>query len=310
MKINKNLHVVAFVAAMMALGAQATPVSSDDAVRAVTAWSSAKGAAFANPGIADRAEAVCDDGGSILYWIVSMSNGGAVVVSPDTELDPIVSVLNKYPGSFPAGHPLPYMLKHDMSGRLAALANGGISEGAKEAAKAQWKKYGVPRTKKNGAMLKGASLADGDSSKYVRRIVDGFEEGGRYTHWNQEFLNGKPCYNKDTPNNYPCGCVATAGAAILQFFNCTNDPGEVASTKTSVDGRTKSYSTKEGENDWTILPAAFGGEDDSIELPDDDGYELLGRVCYNLGVLVDMQWAANSSGALKAARLADREPME
>lgn len=295
MKINKNLHVVAFVAAMMALGAQATPVSSDDAVRAVTAWSSAKGAAFANPGIAERAEAVCDDGGSILYWIVSMSNGGAVVVSPDTELDPIVSVLNKYPGSFPAGHPLPYMLKHDMSGRLAALANGGISEGAKEAAKAQWKKYGVPRTR--APLLKGASLADGDSSKYVRRIVDGFEEGGRYTHWNQEFLNGKPCYNKDTPNNYPCGCVATAGAAILQFFNCTNDPGEVASTKTSVDGRTKSYSTKEGENDWTILPAAFGGEDDSIEIPDDDGYELLGRVCYNLGVLVDMQWAANGSGA-------------
>ena len=68
MKFNKNFHVVALFAAMIALNAQATPVSSVQACRAVSAWAAANGSAFANPGTALSAEPEYDtDGITKLY---------------------------------------------------------------------------------------------------------------------------------------------------------------------------------------------------------------------------------------------------
>ena len=334
MKIHKNLHVVALVAAMMALGAQAAVVSSSDVSRAVSAWASANGTAFANPGSAVAVEPMCDDDGTnVLCWIVSMSNGGAVIASPDTDLDLVVAVLEKYDGSFPAGHPLPSILKNDMRNRLAVLAERnaastastrprlraaapGTSEenaaGGSEpdeqleisitAANGQWAKYGVLGTDSR-PRLRGASLDGGDASPYVRRIVDGFENGGRYTHWNQS----QGIYNYYTPNNEVCGCVATAGAAILQFFNCTNDPGEVASTVKGgchLYGASYSCMTLEGETDWTTLPAeTYGGT--AAGALDEAGKQLLGRATYNMGVLVGMSWAEDGAGSESGAYVKD-----
>ena len=123
MKIHRNLHVVALVAAMMALGTQAAPVSSEQVLGAVSAWAAANGAAFAGPGSAVAARPVCDDDGTnVLYWVVTMSNGGAVITSPDTDLDLVVAVLEKYDGALPEGHPLPSILKRDLRNRLAVLA--------------------------------------------------------------------------------------------------------------------------------------------------------------------------------------------
>ena len=337
MKIHINLHVVAFVAAMMALGAQAEPVSSaENVVAAVSAWSSANGATFAGLGTAVSAEAVCDDDGTnVLYWVVKMSNGGAVIASPDTDLDLVVSVLENYGGSFPEGHPLPSILKRDMRNRLAlvlarrnasgrlrlkaaadsesdgaAAKDAGIEQSVK-AANAQWSKYGVKSGNALPRLKKGDSLDDGDSSPFVRRIVDGFETDGRYTFWDQsEFMTKdgnryvtqkSPCFNFYTPKNAVCGCVATAGSAILQFFNCTNNPGTFTSEKASYNGTAEGFTTIAGDTDWSILPARFGGASDSLDLPDDAGYELLGRVAYNMGVLVDMAWTSGESGASLSA---------
>ena len=311
MKIYKNLHVVAFVAAMMALGAQAVEVSPEQVQAAVAAWTSANGAAFASLGTAMEPSAVRDDDGRVLYWIVPMSNGGAVIASPDSDLDLVISVLEKYDGSFPAGHPLPSILKYDMRNRLEALAQYyaksgssgrpllGASAGGAEndealarsisAAKAQWEKYGVGSGRR--PLLGAAELAGGDASPYVRRIVDGFEKNGRFTHWNQS----GGIYNFYTPNNEVCGCVATAGAAILQFFNCTNDPGEVESPfGCRLYGTKYPCETQKGETDWSSLPAEYGGEAGGSL--DDAGRQLLGRATYNLGVLVGMSWAEDGPG--------------
>ena len=332
MKIHKNLHVVAFVAAMMALGAQADPVTGQQALCAVSAWASDNGTAFANPGSAEAVEPMCDDDGTnVLCWIVKMSNGGAVIASPDTDLDLVIAVLEKYDGPLPAGHPLSALLKADMRNRLslvrghgAIASNGnglyyaGPNAGAPSgdasgtstetaeipgdvqasivAAKAQWAKYGVGG--KSRAILRAASLDGGDASPYVRRIVDGFESGGRYTHWNQGDVKGDYCYNKYTPNHAVCGCVATAGAAILQFFGCTNDVGEVTGNPTYNDSPAASEYcvTKPGAIDWSILPKSYGGARDADAL-DEAGCDLLGRVAFNVGVLLDMGWTDNASGA-------------
>ena len=47
MIFNRNLHVAVLVAAMMALGARASLVTSNEVVAAVSAWASANGETFA-----------------------------------------------------------------------------------------------------------------------------------------------------------------------------------------------------------------------------------------------------------------------
>ena len=326
MIFNRNLYVVVFVAAMLTLGARASLVTSNEVVAAVSAWASANGETFAE---SDSGAAVAatptyaDDGTTVLYWTVAMSNGGAVIASPDTDLDLVIAVLEKYDGALPAGHPLSAILKRDMSNRLEVLARrhasqapagGGrrkagsavalqavVSEKVGEsvaAANAQWAKYGVGQAG-GGMRLMAAELTDGDASPYVRRIVPGFETKGRYTFWNQSSFGGgrAQCFNAQTPLHAVCGCVATAGSAILHFFNCTNDPGVVTSTDASINDAKPGFSTIDGDTDWSILPTNLVAGTSGFEEPDDAGYELLGRVAYNLGVLVDMEWTTTSEGS-------------
>ncbi|MBP5321830.1 MAG: C10 family peptidase, partial [Kiritimatiellae bacterium] len=180
---------------------------------------------------------------------------------------------------------------------MAEIPN--VVKAAMAAANAQWAKYKA-RKPASGMRLQAAALEGGDSSPYVRRIVDGFESGGRFTHWGQN----AGIYNYHTPNNEVCGCVATAGAAILQFFNCTTDVGAIT---TPVEEGCKLYgashncSTIGGEIDWTILPEDYGGE--STEGLSEEAVDLLGRATYNMGVLVGMSWAEEGPGSESGAKI-------
>jgi len=321
------------LAAILALNAQAAEVSSVQVKRAVSAWAAANGSAFANPGSVTGATPVKDSDGTVLYWIVKMSNGGVVIASPDTDLDLVIAVLEKSDGTFPAGHPLPSILKKDMKNRLSIIrgsstssatsGNSGVRmasalsattqstaaelpEDVKASvtkANAQWAKYDNPNA---GVNLLGASLEGGDASPYVRRIVDGFETGGRFTHWNQSEspIDGNPLYNLYTPNNAVCGCVATAGSAIMQFFGCTNDIGVVKGEGCSYNGSSFECSTREGVLDWSSLPTNDVGDVNNFIATNDVARDLIGRVAYNMGVLVGMGWTDDESGAV-TLKLAD-----
>lgn len=320
---------------MVTLGVQASLVSSNDVIGAVTAWTSANGSTFSGGGTPVSAKAVrSDDGKTVLYWIVSLSDGRAVIASPDSDLDLVVAIVDNLDanGNFPAGHPLPDILKRDMANRLAVISqrNATASSGtvrrplsaaslstattlpsdvaeSMALANAQWAKYGVGGTK-SAIQTRAAALIGEDESPYVRRIVDGFENGGRYTHWNQGAVGGSPCYNKFTPQNAVCGCVATAGSALLQFFGCTNDVGAVHGNPTyGVNGEAVSapYNiTKPGAIDWSILPKSYGGAREGSDILDDAGRDLLGRVAFNMGVLVDMGWDMQGPGTESGAVLA------
>lgn len=341
MKFHKKFHVVALLAAIFALNAQAAEVQSAQVVRAVSAWSAANGSAFATPGSVTGATPVAENGTN-LYWIVTMSNGGAVIASPDTDIDLVIAVLEKSDGTFPAGHPLPSILKADMRNRLSiirgATASSGSSAGGSgvrmasvqsassqsttasdlpedvkdsiEKANAQWSKY----DRANGGVgLLAATRAANDPNLIVRRVVDGFEEGGRFTHWNQGKLEydkaSRLCYNYYTPGNSVCGCVATAAAAVMQFFGVTNDIKSVGTLPSieamglgcTYEGKPYPCKTKPGALDWSIVP-----DTDDVDVirgaavRTNEICELFGRVTYNVGVLVGMGWTSEASGAVTA----------
>lgn len=101
----------------------------------------------------------------------------------------------------------------------------------------------------------------------VLRTIPGFEVGGALTHWDQ-----KGVYNARTPHNRPCGCVAVAGAALLEHWKPAIVPPACSR-----------LCTVEGEGDVTLTTVS-----EAYDWAARD--ELRGRVTYNLGVRLGMHY--------------------
>ena len=93
-------------------------------------------------------------------------------------------------------------------------------------------------------------------------------------------------FNKYTPNKYPVGCAATAGAIVMQYHGY---PAKgTGSHSYKWDGKTLTAQF-EHEYDWANMPAQYNGNDAAF-----DG---VARLMADLGVAVEMQYNKDGSGA-------------
>ncbi|KAB1439089.1 C10 family peptidase [Pseudodesulfovibrio senegalensis] len=194
----------------------AAPVSPDQAKQAVQGWlvldqkpmgmdmqgSSAQSVA---------AHAVSD--GDAAYYIVALSGGGFVAVAGDDLVEPIVGFQND--GSFDAdpNNPLFALLEQDMRGRQAkarSMTGMDMSASAENGANKRW------ATLLNAAAMAAQgvdlSVEMGEatiSDVRVASLVD--------SRWGQSTVGGENTYNIYTPNNYVCGCVATAMSQLMRY---------------------------------------------------------------------------------------------
>ncbi len=294
-----------------AAGAFAAPVTEAMARAAAERWSDENRSAFGGMGVAVGAVGECDADGVLLWWMVRMSNGGAVVAAPDTGIEPVVTAIPEYDGDLPANHPLRALLTRDMKSRLAMVSDQSAAAAlAAKARTAQSTSTSQARVQAviDKAETKWARLAPSKTSRaasstirsgnpaFVVGLAKGFEANGVCTHWNQ----AGGVYNLYTPNNHVAGCVATAGAALLQYFGVTKAP-DPRITRTCYVGdpaEAVELTTMTGAYDWTILPKELGGEASgfsgtlSVEQKD-----LLSRASHDMGVCVRMAYAAGGSGA-------------
>jgi hypothetical protein len=329
MDMKKSILCILVAALAMIVGA--TPVTSSQAKQAARAWAQ-KNAAFAGKDVAvtGSAVAVANEDGVTLWYRVALNNGSCLVVSPVTELEPVVACLeNVSAEGLPSGHPMRAMLERDMADRLRKLglyvpaSTGPALMGAAPAASqatpedpafAAWAEQGRGKWARlvgGGAQLMAAKEEGVTEIAIQMGIVDGFEKGGRFTHWNQGTGGGGYCYNYHTPYHAVCGCVATSMGAMMQFFAVTGcvvgatcPDGLVRETQDGIKGatyldstgnRTGGYVTLGGPYDWSIL-------DDKTDRAgyndlSDAQRELLGRVAYDCGVAVAMEWTSGESGA-------------
>ncbi len=298
--------ILALFIALFAGVALAVPVTEADARIAAGKWASENAAISGDMGYAVEAVAEKSAEGNLLWWVVKMSNGGAVITAPDTDIEPIVTVLKKYKESLPKAHPLRALLTMDMTARLSKLQckddssiNPSIATSIKKSiatANEKWAKYLAPAVLFS---VEGETIRTGDPA-YVLGLVKGFEEGGVLTHWDQDvtaLARNPMVYNLHTPSNYVCGCATVAGSAILQYFNVTQDPG-VFSNKCSVAGVATNLVSIPGGMDWSILPKEMGGAAEGFdgELTAEQ-VDLLGRVAYNVGVAIHTDYAKDNSGS-------------
>ena len=328
----KKSLILALVAVVFACVARAVDVTPDMAVTVASAWSTRNAAFGVSAADVGTAEHFADTNGVTLWYQVQMGTS-CLIVSPVTELEPVIAVLEnvKAKEGLPAGHPMLTMLTRDMTDRLkklglyrppapaggatlmsAAPVSGAAPEDPEFAA--AWAQEGEARWSrllpKRGARLM-AAIDEGITEIDVQiGIVDGFEKGGRFTHWNQEAGGGGNCYNYHTPCHAVCGCTATSMGALMQFFavtGCVADAtcpdGLVRETQDHIKGATYTdagnvttgFTTLGGDYDWSL----FSDNKDraSYNSLTDAQRELLGRVAYDAGVAIATAWTSGESSA-------------
>lgn len=280
---------------------QAAPVSADQAGRAVQNWVS-RGPKPLDAAIGQTVvETVTytEAAGDALFHVVYLTEGGFVVTSADTEIEPVIAFSSAETLEFVPENPLYSMLTQDLAARKQALAaqqqgGGFVAFGmglADEASpEAQW----TDLLEDNQGFKLFASVTS-VSDVRVAPLVQ--------TKWDQGSVGGNAVYNYYTPspsgtsndgnaNNCVCGCVATAMAQLMKFHGYPTAYISPQTFSCKVGGATKSLTMKGGTYAWASMPDVPGSSSTVAQR------QAIGKICYDAGVSVRMAYTQNSSGAM------------
>ena len=226
------------------------------------------------------AVAATNSDSAAFYVIDRGSAGGFVVMSADDRLDPVLVIAPA--GSFDPtpGTPLYDLLCGDVCARVedAEASGSGRSAG--------W-----------------ATLLDVNASS--QDVGDGIDKSGVYdvrvdkivqSTWNQSthnnYTNGKKVYNYYTPNNWVCGCVATAGSQILRHWRYPTGSVTPVTHTCYLSGTARDYTMMGGVYSWDDMPLNpnYSGLTETQQ-------QAIGKLCFDMGVAVYMNWGSGGSGA-------------
>lgn len=300
---------------LFAFVAVARPTTPDEARLVASGWLQQNETAFGSQMGSVRSVTDEVNAAGETLWFVVRFDQGAMVVAPDTEIEPVIAVLPISDGVIPANNPLRAMLTRDLTRRLAAIR-------AQQAAPNPVNAFSVsrPRAKPTAAdkwarlQMIGSgrlsSLFSQGNPNVVVKLLDGWSsantEGDVQTlrFWNQDsspsYFTNQQIFNLYTPNNYYCGCVATAGASVLHYFRVPyGRPGlefvcEVGESMYETEPIT--LATKGGVYDWSLIDSTELRRNRPVALAAEQ-VDLLGRVAYDVGVSCQMVYSPEGSGS-------------
>lgn len=253
-------HIVFSVLALMAANAcQGAVVTSDEAMAAARSW--LHGKAMIAKGISTEPESVrtVENGDGSSYHVVSLVGGGFVVLSADDGIEPVIafSATGKFPEESD-GEPVRALLARDIGDRAAGLNVGGGAfrrlafascANVMATPEAKWAKM-LAVTPPNTKLRAYASGIESVSDIRVEPLVK--------SQWGQQndsgYSNvGDPCFNLYTPEQCPCGCVPTAMAQIMRYWEY---PASVKafSRNCEVNAEPVVLSVMAGKYEWNNMP--------------------------------------------------------
>ena len=227
--------------------------------------------------------------------VVHFKGGGYAVLSADDRVDPVLAFSESGEGvDMDDGNPLWALLSADISAREAAAgvdrsASGGKAVARTDAsseARRKWADLLAPDSARSPKAVQGvASISD------VR--VDSFIE----SQWGQSSYNNyygeKACYNACTPNNYPCGCTATAIAQLMRYWRRPSSYVTPHSYGCRVSGSSVTKTMMGGYYDWDSMPL----KPRNLSEISDAQCQAIGKLTYDVGVTLKMSWNSGSSSS-------------
>jgi hypothetical protein len=254
----------------------------------------------------DSDETFTDADGQPVYYVVYLRPNGFVIVPADDEIEPIICFVSE--GSYDPSdrNPLGALVSRDLPARVDAVRTVRM--------KALSGRTAVSLTEKETAVRESAENASGKwakllsqtdvppvSAKSIAGVSDIRVAPLVQSKWSQTTVGGKACYNYYTPpysegnaNNYYCGCVATAMAQYMKFWQYPTAGVGTDSFTIRVDNVPQSRSLRGGDGsggvyNWSQMPLVPGSSETQRQ--------AIGALTYDAGVAVEMSYEADGSAA-------------
>ncbi len=241
-------------------------------------------------------ETFTDDSNEPLYYIVKLQPSGFIIVSADDSVEPIIGFSDEGTYNALTDNPLASLIVQDISGRADALKQTkdfqllDINSQPSEHQNKWSRLITIGRIVESGFELMGlasASMADIRVAPLVK------------SKWSQTTCcSSSPvsCYNYFTPEQYPCGCVATAMAQLMRYHKYPVSGINLSNFYITIDGSL-----------WTAYPFGGNGIDGAYDwnmMPLDPNCtttlaqrQEIGTLCYDAGVAVCTNYYSESSVA-------------
>ena len=120
---------------------------------------------------------------------------------------------------------------------------------------------------------------------------------GQKTYDNTAASEDKNCYNYYTPNHYVCGCVATAMAQTMYYFQWPKTPMPEGTFKVTVDGTTQYLSMERGDEPYCFRWGSMTLNPKDADSHSEDNRKAIGMLTYNCGLSISMSYKGSGSGS-------------
>jgi hypothetical protein len=311
----------------------AKPVSAEKAQQAVTGWLKADarplGAALGRQ--LRKTDSFSDEQGQVIYYVVYLQPRGFVIVPADDTVEPILAFAESgiYDPSF--DNPLGALVNQDVQSRIAAsediLTIQGANTEALQKITSKWEHLAAESEQSEEVGILAAGLPS---------VSDPRVDPLLRTKWDQTTCcDPCACYNYYTPlsdpwdpcdllldslpgspnpygdpNNYPCGCVATAMAQLMRYHQHPNDPCGIGKLQFQI------WVNGNPQPAWTRGGDGNGGPYDFNSMVYEPNCnttqaqrQAIGALCYDAGVSVNMSYGPGASAAsLTSAKTALKNP--
>ena len=293
-----------------ALAASAAEVTLETARIAAQAWMDG-GHSLGKLRGRCAAQAETIEEGDARMHVVRLEGGGFMVMGADDLVEPVIAFsAGDAPVEKDSEGPLPAILRADLAERARAAARRSASSGRTllGASSASDSAERTATQRRWDALLAGnpgrRGLLASDGSNGLDEIPDVRVEPLVKSRWGQDSNSmyygiGAQCFNYYTPNNYACGCVATAMAQIMRYHRYPAS----ATAKTfacNVDGSSVSKTMMGGTYDYDgmpLVPEAYewcewyeGGATEAER-------QAIGKLTYDCAVAMRMEWGVYSDGS-------------
>jgi uncharacterized repeat protein (TIGR02543 family) len=280
----------------------ARDITREEASRAVGNWVRGNDAPLGAQGIAGMGvadvETKTDEDGTELYHVVRLESGAVVITSAESGILPIIAFSDSDGVNAGEEHPIWDILRADMRERREAVVQA----------------RGATVRPARSAKATGAEVDDGEASgdaigknesawdellhpkiaraSRISSISDVRVPALTRTSWGQDVVGSKKVYNYYTPNYYYCGCTATALAQLMRYHEYPQSSLSSFSRTCWVDGNRTTKSTRGGTYSWSSMPTNPA----RVALTSTQ-QQAIGKLCYDAGVSVNMDWGSEGSGS-------------
>ncbi len=236
------------------------------------------------------------------FHVVQLDGGGFVVVSADSRIEPVIAFSESDDLIEDEDNPLFVLLRKDIPARLehvAALSSGSANAASAGAPRLMASSVAIPEEIMNAKRAWARLLSDNPESSSPRLMSSG--AGSTKTPsdtrvkplikstWSQSYVGSAKVYNYYTPNNYLCGCVATAFAQIMRYHMYPTASLPKRTFKYTVDGVPKEKEIS-GKFEWNSMPIS------PTKSITDTQAKAIGKLTYYVGISSYMNYTAGESG--------------